>query len=132
ERRAARLARLAGREPARAADPRLGDLLAAVEGSPLVADAESAEAVNVREIRRAYDRQVRLPRGLVEELARTASLSERAWADARRAADFGRFRPWLEKVVRLKQREAEALGLTADRYDALLDGYGPGARGDER
>ncbi|HKI32545.1 MAG TPA: carboxypeptidase M32 [Gemmataceae bacterium] len=131
EHRAAQLALLAGLQHARATDPRLGDLLAAVEGSPLVADPDSAEAVNVREIRRGFDRQTRLPRGLVEELARSASLAERAWAEARRAADFRRFRPWLEKIVRLKQREAESLALTPDPYDALLDGYEPGARGDD-
>src|SRR5215472_16335872 len=109
--RAAQLALLAGLQHARETDPRTGDLLAAVEGSRLVADAESDTAVNVREIRRTYDRQTRLPRKLVEELASVASLAERAWAEARRTADFGRFRPWLEKVIRLKQREAEALAL---------------------
>ncbi len=129
EHRAAQLALLAGLQHARATDPRLGELLAEAEGSPLVADPDSDAAVNVRAIRRAYDRQTRLPRALVEELARVASLSERAWADARRAADFGRFRPWLEKVISLKRREAESLALTPDPYDALLDGYEPGARG---
>jgi carboxypeptidase Taq len=131
EHRAAQLALLAGVQHARATDPRLGALLGEVEASPLVADPEGVAAVNVREIRRAFDRQTRLPRPLVEELARTASLSERAWAEARRAADFRRFRPWLEKLLRLKQREAAALGQTADPYDALLDGYEPGARGDD-
>ncbi|HEX5270731.1 MAG TPA: carboxypeptidase M32 [Gemmataceae bacterium] len=129
--RAAQLALLAGLQHARETDPALGDLLAAVEGSSLVADPESAPAVNVREIRRTYDRQTRLPRHLVEELAGAASLAEHAWAEARRAADFAHFRPWLEKVIRLKQREAESLALTADPYDSLLDGYEPGARADE-
>ena len=131
EHRSAQLALLAGLQHARATDPRLGDLLAAVEGSPLVADPDGAAAVNVREIRRTFDRQTRLPRELVEELARVASLAERAWAEARRLADFGRFRPWLEKIIRLKQREAESLDLAPDPYDALLDGYEPGARGDD-
>jgi carboxypeptidase Taq len=129
EHRAAQLALLAGLQHARATDPRVGELLAAVEGSSLVSNPDSDAAVNVRGIRRAYARQTRLPRRLVEELAHTASLSERAWAEARRTADFSRFRPWLERIVVLKQREAEALDLTADPYDALLDGYEPGARG---
>jgi carboxypeptidase Taq len=129
--RAAQLALLAGLEHARATDPRLGELLAAVEGSPLVVDPDAPESANVRALRRAYDRQARLPRALVEELARVTSLAEREWAEARRAADFDRFRPWLEKVVRLKQCEAAALGPAGDPYDALLDGYEPGARGDD-
>ncbi len=131
EHRAAQLALLAGLQHERATDPRLGDLFAAVEGSALVADPESDEAVNVREIRRSHERQTHLPRELVEELARITSLAEREWAAARRAADFRRFRPWLEKIIQLKRREAEALDLTPDLYDALLDGYEPGVRGDD-
>jgi carboxypeptidase Taq len=131
EHRAAQLALLAGLQHARETDPRIGELLAAVEGSPPAADPESDAAANVREIRRTFNRQTHLPRRLVEELAAVASLSERAWSEARRAADFARFRPWLEKVIALKQREAEALALTADPYDALLDGYEPGARADQ-
>jgi carboxypeptidase Taq len=131
EHRAAQLALLAGLQHERATDPRLGELLAAVEGSPLVADPESAEAANVRDLRRAHARLTRLPRALVEELARVTSLSEQAWAAARRAADFAHFRPWLEKVLGLKRREADALAVSSDPYDALLDDYEPGARADE-
>src|SRR5438270_5471572 len=50
--------------------PRIGECLAAVEGSELVRAPESDAAVNVREIRRAYDRAVKLPKELVEEIAR--------------------------------------------------------------
>src|SRR4051812_32985065 len=46
---------------------KVGDLLAAVESSDLVRDAESDAAVNVRETRRAYDRATKLPASLVEE-----------------------------------------------------------------
>jgi len=129
--RAAQMALLAGLIHDRGADPRLGELLAAVEASDLVADPDAVAAANVRELRRLYDRDARLPRPLVEELARVTSLSEQAWAAARRAADFAQFRPWLEKVIRLKRREADALAVTADPYDALLDDYEPGARADD-
>src|SRR6266404_2322990 len=67
--RANQLAYLAGWQHEKATDPRIGDLLTSVEGSPLLADPTSAAAANVREIRRSYDRQARLPRALVEELA---------------------------------------------------------------
>src|SRR5215469_9320767 len=59
--RAEQQALLAGLLHDRATDPRLGELLATVEGSDLVADPNSAEAVNVRELRRLYNRAVRLP-----------------------------------------------------------------------
>ena len=103
ESRSEQLALVAGLLHDRGTHPRLGELLAAVEGSELLADPGAPAAVNVRELRREYDRFVRLPRKLVEEVARTTTLAQKAWASARGAADFERFRPWLERIVRLKQ-----------------------------
>jgi carboxypeptidase Taq len=112
----------------RQTDPRLGDWIAAVEGSSLVADPRSPEAVNVRELRRTYDRACRLPRRLVEELAHVTSLAQKEWAIARRRADFARLRPWLERIIALKRHEIDAIGWQGDPYDALLEDYEPGAR----
>src|SRR5439155_7704120 len=123
--RAEQMALLAGLQHDRATDPRLGELLAAVEGSPLLADPLSAEAVNVREIGRAYVRNTRLPRPLVKELARVTSLAQQQWEIARQRADHEIFHPWLDKIVALQRREAECLGLPV-LYDALLDEYEPG------
>src|SRR5438132_346122 len=128
--RADQMALLAGLQHDRATDPRLGELLAAVEASSLVADPLCAEAVNVREIRRAYDRDTRLPRSLIAELARVTSLAQQPWEVARQRADHEIFRPWLDKIVVLKRREAECLGPPV-LYDALLDEYEPGLTGRE-
>ena len=140
--RGEQMALLAGLQHDRATDPRIGELLAIVEGSDLVSVADSPVAASVRELRRGYDRRVRLPRDLVEALARTTSLAQQEWVTARREADFGRFRPWLETIVGLKRQEAACLapssaaptaaprpaGPAASPYDALLDDYEPGAR----
>src|SRR5687768_17375876 len=56
--------------------PQIGELLAAVEQSPLVQDKDSATAANVRNIRRVYDRAVKLPKELVEELARVTTRAQ--------------------------------------------------------
>jgi carboxypeptidase Taq len=125
--RARQMALLAGINHEKATDPRIADLLAAVEGTPLVSDPHSPAAVNVRELRRVYDRLTRLPRKLVEEIARVSSVAQQQWAVARRHSEYRRFRPWLQKIVALKRREAEALGYEAVPYDALLDEYEPGA-----
>jgi carboxypeptidase Taq len=107
--------------------PEIGRLLAEVEGSELNRLPDSDQAVNVREIRRTYDRAVKLPGELVEELARTTTRAQQVWQEARAANDFPTFRPWLEKIVRLKRQEAEAVGYKEVPYDALLDEYEPGA-----
>jgi carboxypeptidase Taq len=130
EHRGNQAAYLAGLEHHLAADPRLGELLAIVEGSELTRDLLSAEAVNIRELRRLHDRAVRLPRALVEEIARVTSLAHQEWIGARQDDDFARFRPWLDQVLSLKRAEAAALA-DGDPYDALLDEYEPGARSAE-
>jgi carboxypeptidase Taq len=127
------MALLAGLHHERATDPKIGELLAIVAESNLTADTGSPTAVNVRELSRSYQRRVRLPRTLVEELARTTSMAQPEWVAARAANDFGRFRPWLDKIVHLKQEESTCLssgsaaGPGASIYDPLLDDYEPGA-----
>jgi carboxypeptidase Taq len=108
--------------------PRIGELLAAVEGTDLVADAHSDAAANVRETRRSYDRARKLPTSLVEELTRTSVLAQAAWAEARKKSHFPTFEPWLEKTIALKRQEADCYGYaaTGNPYDALLEGYEPG------
>ncbi|MGH7578674.1 MAG: carboxypeptidase M32 [Gemmatimonadales bacterium] len=126
EGRSEQLALVAGLLHERGTDPRIGELLEELEGSSLLADPDATHAVNVRELRRDYDRYVRLPRALVQDLARTTAVAQRAWADAREAADFSRFRPYLERIVELKRAEARCVGYEREPYDALIDDYEPG------
>jgi carboxypeptidase Taq len=107
--------------------PAIGDFLSEVEASAVVADADSVEAANVREIRRAYNRAAKLPRTLVEELARTTTQAQPVWEEARKNDDFAAFQPWLDRIVNLKRQEAQAVGYRESPYDALLDEYEPGA-----
>lgn len=108
--------------------PAVGELLTQLETSSLANDAESVPAVNIREIRRTYNRAVKLPKELVEEIARVTTRAQQVWQQARQANDFASFQPWLEKIVALKRQEAEAVGYQEVPYDALLDEYEPGAR----
>lgn len=112
-------------------DPKVGELLAAVEGSDLVRDPESDAAANVRELRRAYDRATKLPQTLVEELARVTTAAQQAWQAAKPKSDFAGFQPHLEKVIKLKREEAAAVGFAGHPYNALLDEYEPGATAEE-
>lgn len=128
EARGHQLALLAGLRHEKLTDSAIGALLACLEGSELVADPLSAPAVNVREIRWTYDRATKLPKSLVEELARTTSRAQHEWVKARSERSFAVFRPWLEKVMALKRQEADALGFEQHPYDALMDEYDPGTR----
>ena len=104
---------------------KMSDLLSALEASGM--DGASAEWAMVREARRAYDRATKLPTRLVEELTRQGSSARQAWVAAREADDFKLFEGQLARMIELKREEAEAVGYTTERYDALLDEYEPGA-----
>ena len=128
EYRAEQLTLLAGILHQRRTDPRIGEWLAALAHSPLAADKHSAAGTTIRQLQRDYDRRVKLPQSLVEELARTASLGQHAWEQARAKDDFGTFAPLLAKTFELKRAEAAALGFADTAYDALLDEFEPGER----
>lgn len=126
--RAKQLAALARFIHARDTDPRVGEWLAAVEGTPLVADNLSPAAVNVREWRRRFEQSVRIPPELATALAQAASEGQTAWEQARAKNDWPAFQPYLERLLALKREQAAALGYDTEPYDALLDLYEPGER----
>ncbi len=127
EYRAEQMTLLAGLIHERRTDHRIGDWLAELLDSPLAADPHSATGATIRELKRQYDKKVKLPQTLVEELTRTSVLGQQAWVTARANNDFASFKPLLEKTFRLKREQAQAVGYPELPYDALLDDFEPGA-----
>lgn len=128
DQRAEMLAALEGAVHARRADPRVGALLAELSDAAL----DPVSAAQLRIVRREHHRATRVPASLAAEIARVTSLSQGHWAEARRNEDVAAFLPWLAQVVALKREEAAALAETGGAlYDALLDGFEPGARAAE-
>ena len=127
EHRGEQLAQLAHIIHDLAADPEVGQWLnQCASDTDLMSNGTAA--VNVREIRREHDRATKLPRKLVEELARTTTIARAHWQQARREDDSGRFRPWLERIVELTRQKAHCLGWDdgGDPWDALADDYETG------
>jgi carboxypeptidase Taq len=107
-------------------NPRLGKLLDELEPRIGKPDYTDADRGLVREMRRTYDQAVKLPRSLVEEIARVAAGSFESWRRARERSDFASFAPWLKRTIALQREVADRLGYTGTRYDALLDLFEPG------
>ncbi|MCP4855036.1 MAG: carboxypeptidase M32 [Fuerstiella sp.] len=129
EHRASQLSLLAGVGHQWSTDPHIGELLDQLADSEL-ADAPDADStVNIREIRRTYNRSRKLPQRLVEELSRVTALAQHHWAESRGTGDFDSFAPWLSQIIDLKKEEAAAVQFSdgGEPYDALLDEYEPGA-----
>ena len=110
----------------RVVDPAYGE---AIEGAEALGDSlDETQRASLREARRDRDRAVKVPADLVRELAMAEAEGFELWQRARPANDFASFRPVLERLVELKQQQADAIGHDGDRYDALLDAFEPGMR----
>jgi len=122
EERAEQLALLEGLAHQKAVNPKVGELLNALEAEN---DLSEDEKAYIRSVRRDYDRETKLPESFVTEYAKAASIAQATWAEAKRNNDFSAFQPHLEIMIELNKRRAAYLNPKAKPYDVLLDLYEP-------
>jgi len=104
--------------------PVIGELLSTLEAA---GDLTAEQAAGVRNLRRDWDRSVKLPVELVERLARARAGAFSAWAAAKEADDFESFVPPLSEVFELTREMSERMFTDEDcLYDALLAEFDPG------
>ena len=127
ESRATQMATLSSISHERFTNPRVGELLTALEQPGAQKHLTDIDRALVRVVRRDYDRSAKLPGSLVRELALATTRGVESWRRARRASSWTLFAPDLRKVVDLKRQEAACVGYSDHPYDALLDEYEPGA-----
>ena len=125
EARASQLAALGVVRHELLAGDRLGDLMAAAAARESLPVAERRELHILERLRRAA---VALPEGLVRAFAQTRSHCLAAWEEARRAEDFAIFSGPFVQLLKLMRERAEALALSPELYDSLLDEHEPGMR----
>ncbi|NGQ91442.1 carboxypeptidase M32 [Rhodobacter sp. HX-7-19] len=121
EQRSEEMAAMEGVLHARRTDPRIAGWLGQARA------ADDVAAAQLRLIRRSYERAVKVPASLAQEIARVTSMAQGIWAEARAKEDVPGFLPVLADVIRLRQEEGAALAGGGDPYDALIDDYEPGA-----
>ena len=106
-------------------DPEVGALLD--ELAPLGAslDPDSDDAALIRVARRDYEKAVRVPTELREEMTRAASEAAPVWVKAKATSDFELFLPMLERNVELRHRYVACFEPQDEPYDILLDDFEP-------
>jgi len=115
-------------------DPAFVELLTeAVNDFPFMASISAVEATLIRNAYAELRRRLAVPADLQDAFIRAKNVAHDVWVEARAAndgtGDFKAFQPYLEEVISLARRRAQALmdGLGyPDLYTALLDGYEPG------
>ena len=101
ESRAKQISALAGVIHERSTDPKLGECLSALnEKDP--SDFNEFEACNIREAQREYDKETKVPKKLVQEMAELGSRGHFVWIKAREDNKFSDFAPTLERFIDFK------------------------------
>ena len=80
----------------------------------------------VKTLKTQLEKERRIPKDFFEELISLQSASMQAWGEAKRAADFSIFAPYLEKLIDRITRRCAYTDPGKDTYEVLLDQYEKG------
>ena len=120
--RAMQMSSMAGALHEKSTDSEIGKLL----NQLLKAGPEpftDVEWCNIRESKRDYDIDTKVPRELVQEIAELGSRGHHVWAKARQENRYQDFAPVLERFIQLKIKWAEHVYPDREPYDANIDIY---------
>ena len=119
EARGEMMAWLATERHSRLCAPEFKDLLSKLEKEELDNDL----GVNVKEMRREYDKAIKLPSEFVARFTKARSEALVTWEQARAESDFSLFSSHLETLIALTRQKIDYLGVQNTPYDVLLDDY---------
>ena len=120
--RAGQIASLAGVVHEMQTNPQIGELLDQLESGSLN-ELDPYERCNIRETRRTYDRETKVPMELVKELAELGSKGHHIWVKAREENKYSDFAPVLERLIELQKQWAHYIEPDQPPYDVLMDIY---------
>jgi carboxypeptidase Taq len=96
-------------------DEATGELIDAASDGNLSDEQQAA----VREIRRRYERQSKVPGDLVEEISQRSAEAQEIWQDAKAESDFDHFAPTLEELRDLQVERAEHVDPDKSPYTVM-------------
>jgi carboxypeptidase Taq len=106
-------------------DPEMERLLDELEPRMSSLDPDGFDYGLIRLLKRAHDKEVKVPAELRGEMARAAAEGNMIWLKAKSTSDFQLFLPALERNIETRHRYVEALEPEGELYDALLDDFEP-------
>ncbi len=106
--------------------PETSRLVEAAERATRTLDPASAESRALAHTREAIALHRRIPAALLQQRAELKPRAQAAWIEARATSRYELFVPYLETMVSLARKLADAIGWGAHPYDALLSLFEPG------
>lgn len=104
---------------------RLEKLIHLSSGKPKIKGLSRPELVCLREWRKTFLKDTKLPSRFVEEFSQVTSEATQIWAVAREQNKVKLFLPFLQKIVDLNRKKADILGFQDHPYDPLLECHEP-------
>jgi carboxypeptidase Taq len=107
---------------------KVGDLIAEgkIDIQGKAPDSDDNRLIKV--LNRDYQKSVKVPTELVQEMSKASSLGQQAWAEAKGKSDFSAFEPHLKRIVELRRKYAKIFTPYDHIYDPLLDDFEPGLK----
>jgi carboxypeptidase Taq len=108
-------------------DPQLGSLIESLwsqgEEKLRAEGLNEWQIANIRDARRDYLKQTRIPKEIVEKMAQLSSRGYQVWVKARESNDFALFAPILTEWIALKKEASALIDASKSAYDVCLDEY---------
>jgi carboxypeptidase Taq len=123
ELRGAQVGTLSGITHGLSTAPEVGDWIQAVGSGQL----DTFHTAAVRNIKKAYEREAKMPAELVQKFSEAQATGFTAWMKARNSGDFNDFVPALQNLLDLSRERVSFIKTDeACDYDVLLDQFDPG------
>ena len=108
--------------------PEAGKIIDSIENAKDYDSLDNVQKRNVYLARKMYDEATKLPEDLVVEVAKQSTIGVNVWKKAKAEKNWKLFMPELQKIKKLKEKEAELLMEIKNAktpYDALIDNFEP-------
>ncbi len=123
EARAGQMSALAGVIHEKLTDPQLKIWLNRLVEDKKIRTFDRFDQVNILESQRDYERQINVPKELVQEITELKARAHPVWVQARKDNSFADFAPCLERLVQLKTEWARCIDSEKLPYDVNIDDY---------
>ncbi|UCG01135.1 MAG: carboxypeptidase M32 [Candidatus Heimdallarchaeota archaeon] len=126
EQRGEELAMIAKLRHDRITNPKIGELIQAIKNDPNYSSLDLVKRRNVVLTEREYNRESKIPKELVEKIAKHTPIAIDTWKKAKKESNYLLFKPALDKMIELTKEKAYCLDPDKEPFDALVEKYEPG------
>ncbi|MFX1248896.1 MAG: carboxypeptidase M32 [Promethearchaeota archaeon] len=126
DQRAEELAMIASLKHGRIANPKIGELVKEIKNHPKYSSLSEEEKREIYLIERKHKMESKVPKELVESIAKQIPISIAAWKKAKKDSNYLLFKPELDKILDLTKKKAFYLNPDKEPFDALVEKYEPG------